>query len=115
MQPMEWLKYISAPFTVLYGLLAFMAGPQQWRRGNIPPITANALLAAGLLLIISGYLVWVASNWALWLLAAGLLSMHVLAAANSQRIQGKVVWRQHAGRLAFSLALFALSYLALRG
>jgi len=112
---MEWLKYLSAPFTVLYGLLALMAGPQQWRRGNVSPMAANAMLAAGLLLIVSGYLVWVASNWALWLLAAGLIGMHMLAAANSQRVQGKVIWSQHVGRLVLSLVLFGLSYLALRG
>lgn len=112
---MDFLSYVAAPFVVIYGLLAVMAGPQQWRKGNIPPISANAMLAAGLLLVTAGYLVWVASSWALWVLAAGLLGMHIVAIANGLHMHGKLTWSQHAGRLVLSLVLFGLAYLGLSG
>lgn len=109
------LRYVVAPFVVIYGLLAIMAGPQQWRKGNIPSLSANAMLAAGLLLATAGYLVWVASSWALWVLAAGLLGMHLVAIANGLHMHGKLIWSHHAGRLKLSLVLFSLAYLGLAG
>jgi hypothetical protein len=112
---MDFIKYLVAPFVVIYGLLAIMAGPQQWRKGNIPPIAANAMLAAGLLLVTAGYLVWVASSWALWVLAAGLIGMHIVAIANGLQMHGKVTWSHHLGRLVLSLTLFGLAYLGLSG
>jgi hypothetical protein len=112
---MEFIKYIVAPFVVIYGLLAVMAGPQQWRKGNIPAISANAMLAAGLLLITAGVLVWLASSWALWVLAAGLVGMQVVAIANGLHMHGKITWSHHLGRLVLSLGLFGLAYLGLSG
>lgn len=112
---MEFVKYVVAPFIVIYGLLAVLAGPQQWRKGNIAAISANAMLAAGLLLITAGYLVWVASSWALWVLAAGLVGMHIVAIANGLQLHGKITWSHHLGRLVLSLALFGLAYLGLAG
>lgn len=111
---MEFLKYLAAPFIVIYGLLAMLAGPQQWRKGNITPLSANAMLASGVILLIAGYLVWVASSWALWALAIGLIGMHVVTIANGIHIQGKITWSHHIGRFVFSLALLAFAYLGTR-
>jgi hypothetical protein len=94
--------------------LAVLAGPQQWRKGNITPVSANAMLATGLILIVAGYLVWVASAWWMWALGIGLLGMHVVAIANGLHVHGKIIWSQHVGRLALSIFLFALSYLGTR-
>lgn len=111
---MEFLKYVAAPFIVIYGLLAMLAGPQQWRKGNITSLSANAMLASGVILVIAGYLVWVASSWALLAVGIGLIGMHVVTISNGQHIQGKITWSHHIGRLILSLALFALSYMGTR-
>lgn len=111
---MEFLEYIAAPFIVIYGLLAVLAGPQQWRKGNITPRAANAMLASGVILLIAGYLVWESSSWALPILAIGLVGMHVVTIANGLHMRGKITWSHHFGRLTLSLALLALSYVGTR-
>lgn len=111
---MEFLKFVAAPFIVIYGLLAMLAGPQQWRKGNITPLSANAMLGTGIILVIAGYLVWTASSWALPALAIGLVGMHIVSIANGQHVHGKIIWSQHVGRLVLSIVLFALSYFGTR-
>jgi hypothetical protein len=111
----EYLKYLASPFIVIYGLLAVLAGPQQWRKGNIPPLSANAMLASGMILVVAGYLVWIASPRALLVLAVGLLGMHVVAIANGMHMHGKITWSHHIGRLLLSLTFLGLSYFGIRG
>lgn len=108
---MDWLRFLVAPFIVLYGLLALLAGPQQWRRGKITTLAANSMLIVGALLLAAGYLVWAQSAWALWALGAGLLAMHVLAAVNA-KATGTPAWSQQTGRLIVSAVLFGLAYMA---
>ncbi|UYN92452.1 MAG: hypothetical protein KIT70_02915 [Anaerolineales bacterium] len=109
---MDWLRFVVAPFIVLYGLLALLAGPQQWRRGKITTLAANSMLIVGVVLLVAGYLVWAQSAWALWALGAGLLAMHVLAAVNSAQATGTPAWGQQTGRLIVSAVLFGLAYMA---
>lgn len=111
---MEFIGYIIAPFIALYGLLALLAGPQQWRRGNITTLAANSMMIAGVLLLAAAYLVWTQSQWALWALGIGLLAMHALAAINSIHMTGKPSWNQQGGRFVLSTVFFGLAYLALR-
>ncbi|MCW5874730.1 MAG: hypothetical protein KIS88_08825 [Anaerolineales bacterium] len=119
---MEFIRFIAAPFTVLYGLLALLAGPQQWRLGKVATAAANSLMLVGGILVVAGYLVWVQSLWALWVLGIGLLSMHVLAAINRAKASeggaakgGTALdWSGQGGRLLISVTLFALAYLSLQ-
>jgi len=114
---MEFLPYIAAPFIALYGLLALLAGPQQWRLGNIPTPAANSLMLAGALLMAASVLVWLRSPWALWLLGAGLVAMHILAAINRKAASGSsstFEWRAQGGRLLVTVLLFCLSYIGLQ-
>lgn len=109
---MDWLRFLVAPFITLYGLLALLAGPQQWRRGSISTMAANSMMVVGGLLLVAGYLVWVQSPWALWALGAGLLAMHILAAVNSAHASGTPAWGQQTGRFIISAMLFGLAYLS---
>ncbi len=111
---MDWLGFIAAPFIALYGLLALLAGPQQWRRGNISTLAANSMMIVGALLLVAAYLVWAQSQWALWALGVGLLAMHGLAAVNSAHATGKPAWNQQTGRFVLTIVLFGLAYLGLR-
>lgn len=111
---MDWLRFVVAPFITLYGLLALLAGPQQWRQGKVSTLAANSMLIVGILLLVSGYLVWASSPWALWVLGIGLLAMHVLAAVNRAHATGKPAWGQQTGRLVVSAVLFGLAYIALQ-
>ncbi len=112
---MDFIHFIVAPFVVLYGLLALLAGPQQWRQGKLQTAAANSLMLAGAILVVSGYLVWAQSRWALWVLGIGLLTMHVLAAVNrgqnTKPNKASLDWDGQGGRLVVSLVLFALAYL----
>lgn len=109
---MELIRFLVAPFIALYGLLALLAGPQQWRLGKLRTGAANALMLAGVILLVAAYLVWMQSQWALWVTTGGLLAMHVLSALNSAQAHGQIVWRQQLGRLLVSLVLLALAALA---
>lgn len=113
---MDFIHFIVAPFVVLYGLLALLAGPQQWRQGKLRTAAANSLMLAGVILVVSGYLVWAQSRWALWVLGIGLITMHILAAINraqnSKSNGASFDWGGQGGRLLVSLLLFALAYLA---
>ncbi|MBX3047323.1 MAG: hypothetical protein KJZ53_04160 [Anaerolineales bacterium] len=111
---MDWLRFVVAPFIALYGLLALLAGPQQWRQGKVSTLAANSMLIVGGLLLVAGYLVWASSQWALWTLAIGLLAMHILAAVNSAHATGRPAWGQQTGRLVVSAVLFGLAYIALQ-
>lgn len=111
---MDWFSFIAAPFIALYGLLALLAGPQQWRRGKVSTLSANSMMIVGALLMVAAYLVWTRSQWALWALGVGLLAMHALAAVNSAHVTGKPAWGQQTGRLIVSAVLFGLAYLGLR-
>lgn len=111
---MDWLRFLVAPFIALYGLLALLAGPQQWRRGSISTMAANSMMVVGGLLLVAGYLVWAQSQWALWVLGAGLLAMHFLAAVNSTHASGKPAWDQQTGRFVISAVLFGLAYLSMQ-
>lgn len=114
---MQFLPFVVAPFIALYGLLALLAGPQQWRLGKIPTTAANSLMLAGALLLAASVLVWLRSPWALWLLGAGLVAMHVLAAINRKAASGSPAafeWKGQGGRLLLSALLFGLSYIGLQ-
>ncbi|MBX3004004.1 MAG: hypothetical protein KF828_08600 [Anaerolineales bacterium] len=111
---MDLVRFIVAPFIALYGLLALLAGPQQWRRQKLSTAAANALMLAGLILLVASYLVWSRSPWALGVLAAGLLSMHVLTAMNQRRNHPQAsVWPAQARRLLLSAGFLLLVYLTL--
>lgn len=112
---MEYIRFIVAPFIALYGLLALLAGPQQWRLGKIPTAAANSLMLVGTILLVAGYLVWAQSQLALWVLGIGLAAMHVLAALNrGQAVHGQPTldWGGQGSRLLVSAVLFTLAYLA---
>ncbi len=107
------LKFLAVPLIVIYGLLAILAGPQQWRLKRIPAWSANAMIAAGVLLLVSAYLLFSGSSLTLPVLAIGLVGMHILAIANGQHMNGKITWSDHIGRLGLSLVIFGLSFWAL--
>jgi hypothetical protein len=71
------------------------------------------MLATGVILIVAGYLVWVASPRALLVLAIGLLGMHAVTISNGLHMHGKITWSHHLGRFLISLLLFGLSYFSI--
>ena len=110
-QILVWVGSVSA---ITYGALTSFAGFGQTRQGKIQLWAAWGMIVCGGLVLGAGVMTLFASGASLWVLVVGLLGIHALAINNGLRMFGKITPSHHLVRLAISVVLIALNYLAMK-
>lgn len=111
---MNALLILSVLLAAAYGVLTALAGYGELRQPRLQTWAAAGTLLAGFALLAAAGLLAYRSPAALAVLVIGLLGMHALAINNAYRLFGRLTPSHHLVRLAISLLVFALGYLALR-
>ena len=110
----QFLLWAAGLLSMVYGILTALAGFGHTRMNKIQTWAAWGMVLCGLLVVAAGVLTLRHSASALWVLAAGLTGIHILAINNGQRMFGRINPSHHIVRLAVSIALLLLAYSGLK-
>jgi hypothetical protein len=106
------LLWIAVILSVVYGALTAFAGFGQIRMNKIQHWAAWGMVLFGLMVITSAALILLRSSAALWVLAIGLVGIHAITINNGFKMYGRINPSHHLVRLAVSLVLVGLTWLA---
>jgi hypothetical protein len=106
--------WLGGLLSVFYGALTAFAGYTQTKAGKIQTWAAWLFALCGLVVILAGIATLIRTNLSIWLLATGLLGIHVLAINNGLRMFGKINPSHHLARFVISVVLITLTYLGLK-
>lgn len=108
------LLIISSSLVGLYGILNAFAGWSQLKQNKIPAWAASLMLASGLLILISGALLFWKITLTIPVLVIGLLAIHGLTIRNGLYLYGKINIQHHIFRFVISLILLGLALINLK-
>lgn len=101
---------ISCLLIGLYGVLNAFTGLSQIGQGKIPVWSASLMLVSGLLIAVSGIMLFGQFSFTLYILIIGLVAIHALTISNGFHLYGKINIRHHLFRFAISIFLFVLAF-----